>query len=138
MNIYWTNWNSPDPTSDDYASSPNPVDKSGNSRSGNPGSIVDNLLQVTTTVVLGTPVLNGLVAHVVALAPTPTCRIEFVDNLTNILNNNYDDKDFVALVGHSFGGNSVLRVANQTRRKIDLLATLDPDGLEQNGRVVER
>jgi pimeloyl-ACP methyl ester carboxylesterase len=128
--VYETNWNSPDPTSFVYASSHQPT---GGSISGNPGSIYDNLIQAATTVVLGTPVFNNLVAQVDPNAPSPALPNTFVNALSHFLDTNYDDGDFVVLVGHSLGGNSILRVANQTQRKIDLLVPLDPVGWSHTG-----
>jgi hypothetical protein len=128
--IYITNWNSPDPTSFVYDSS---HQNNGGSISGNPGSTVDNLIQAAGTVILGTPIFNTLIASQDPNAPNPSLPNDFINSMTNILNTQYDDNDFIALVGHSFGGNSVLQVANHTNRKIDFLATLDPVGWSTTG-----
>src|SRR5205814_1607185 len=101
--------------------------------SGNPGSIVDGLIRATVKLVVSAPVFDGLVAELDPRSPNPALPNTFVDRLSNILDNDYDDGDFVVLVGHSLGGNSVLRVANQTHRKIDLLAPLDPVGWSTTG-----
>src|SRR5207244_1683662 len=79
------------------------------------------------------PVFDGLVAELDPRSPNPALPNTFVNGLANILDNDYDDGDFVVLVGHSLGGNSVLRVANQTHRKIDLLVTFDPVGWSTTG-----
>jgi pimeloyl-ACP methyl ester carboxylesterase len=113
--VYNTDWNSPDPTA----------------RSVNPGSISGNLLAP----IPGPSLLNFNIPGVSLNATLADPRLPntFVDKLTNILDTQYDDQDFVALIGHSFGGNSVLRVADQTKRKIDVLATFDPVGWSFTG-----
>jgi pimeloyl-ACP methyl ester carboxylesterase len=52
---------------------------------------------------------------------------QFVSDLTRLING-YPSWDHVVLIGHSYGGDSVLKVANQTSHRIDLLAALDPVG----------
>jgi len=83
LEVFVTNWNSPDPTVP----------------SGNPGPF-----------------------------PSPATDDSFVDALTAKLRDEYDDADTIILIGHSFGGDSLLEVVNGLSgvRQIDLLATLDP------------
>ncbi len=42
--------------------------------------------------------------------------------------NTYDDSDTIILIGHSFGADSLLKVAERTDRQIDLLVSLDAVG----------
>src|SRR5207249_6989790 len=100
-----------------YASSHMPE---GGRISGYPGSLVDDLIRQDKTSILGLPVLSGLTAQQDPHGPNPALPETFVRTLSDILDKKYDDGDFVVLVGHSLGGNSILRVANQTVRKIDL------------------
>lgn len=84
IEVFQTNWNSPDPTS----------------QSGNPGPFT----------------------------PDPFSDDLFVFALTTQLLVRYDDADTIMLIGHSYGGDSLLKVVNNLNglRQIDLLATLDP------------
>lgn len=52
----------------------------------------------------------------------------FVNALSGKLELDYNDADTIVLIGHSFGGDSLLKVARrlQGKRQIDVLATLDP------------
>ncbi len=52
---------------------------------------------------------------------------QFVNDLAAKINQ-YPASDHVILISHSYGGDSILKVANATSHKIDLLATLDPVG----------
>ena len=52
---------------------------------------------------------------------------QFVTDLANQINS-YGPSEHVILIGHSYGGDSILKVANATTHQIDLLATLDPVG----------
>ncbi|MCA9076594.1 MAG: LEPR-XLL domain-containing protein [Planctomycetaceae bacterium] len=52
---------------------------------------------------------------------------DFITDMQNFLNI-MEDTDMIILVGFSYGGDSVLEVANATSRNIDLLVTLDPVG----------
>jgi pimeloyl-ACP methyl ester carboxylesterase len=117
-NVYVTNWNSPDPTT--TSGFPGAFGAGDPTKFGFP-VLIDHQN------ILGVDVPTGLNVQPFA-TPNPVSPEQFVANLTNILDTQYDDKDFVALIGHSLGGNSVLEVANRTHRKIDLLATLDPVG----------
>lgn len=106
-----TNWNSPDPTIE----------------SGNPGNgsmLITSLLSFAS----GVPVA-GLIAGLLAV-PSPATDNQFVDALTSKLESDYDDDDIIILIGHSFGADSVLQVAQNLNgiREIDLLATLDRVG----------
>jgi Ca2+-binding RTX toxin-like protein len=132
FDIYETNWNSPDPTSFVYDSSHH---INGGAISGHPGSILSNLLDpIPGPTLFNFNFPTGLKGKVDPNPADPRLPDDFVNTLTNILNTQYDDHDLVVLVGHSFGGNSVLRVANQTTRKIDLLATFDPVGWSFTGQ----
>ena len=53
---------------------------------------------------------------------------QLIRDMANIIDS-YVPSDHVILVGHSYGGDSVLKVANATTHRIDLLATLDPVGM---------
>ncbi len=101
--IYETNWNSPDPTYE----------------SGDPGA---NLSP--------SDIVASVTSGSIPLAADPISDGEFVINLSNILRNEYDDDDTIILVGHSFGADSVFKVAQalEGEREIDLLATLDRVG----------
>ncbi len=116
--VYVTNWNSPDPTS----------------KSGFPGSMLKE--EIDTQNILGTDVPVAI--HFDPMAtPSPVSPEGFITTLTNILETQYDNQDFIALIGHSLGAASVLEVANRLGqikepRKIDFLATLDPVGFSFN------
>jgi pimeloyl-ACP methyl ester carboxylesterase len=59
--------------------------------------------------------------------PDPDSDDGFVSDMVTLLNT-YDDSDTIILVGASFGGDSILKVAQATSRHVDLLAVLDPVG----------
>ena len=59
--------------------------------------------------------------------PDPGSDDGFVSDMVTLLNT-YDDSDTIILIGHSFGGDSILKVAQGTSRDIDFLAALDPVG----------
>lgn len=52
---------------------------------------------------------------------------QFVRDLAGLIDQ-YGSTERVVLIGHSYGGDSILKVANATHHRIDLLATLDPVG----------
>ncbi len=52
---------------------------------------------------------------------------QLVATLTSVINS-LPSTDHVILIGHSYGGESVLDVANHTSHPIDVVATLDPVG----------
>lgn len=56
-----------------------------------------------------------------------TSDAQFVSDLAAKINQ-YPAADQVILIGHSYGGDSILKVANATSHRIDLLAALDPVG----------
>jgi len=108
----FTNWNSPnfyDP----------------NTPSGNPGTFPS-----ATDLLLGASSATAAAAIIVKSAGQPFTDESFVNSLSNKLENEYDDADTIILIGHSFGGDSLLKVANRLQgvRQIDVLATLDPVG----------
>ena len=109
FDIYATNWNSPNPRTD----------------TGNPGHFAFEVSESDSF--FGTTIPKGLRLSVIE-DPSPESPEQFIASLTNTLDTEYDDDDFVLLVGKSLGGNSVLEVANRTVRQIDLLVTLDPVG----------
>ena len=120
LDIYETNWNSPNPRLGD----------------GNPGHFFGNefsdFVQIQTAEIFGKEIPVGATLGF-ADRPEPSTPTPFVDALAQILNTEYDDDDFVVLIGHSLGGNSVLRVSQQTTTQIDLLASLDPVGWSLTG-----
>ena len=115
VDVYETNWNSPDPTSE----------------SGFPGGLfttdLSDLFELRTIDLLGVDVPVGVNISPMN-DPEPGLPNQFISNLSGLLDAKYDNDDFIALVGHSLGGNSVLRVANETSVEIDLLVALDPVG----------
>ena len=117
LDIYETNWNSTNPMM----------------KSDYPGGFFGTDIgygfsaAVINQTVFGVPIPYGLTVDPI-VTPNPVSPEQFITNLTNILDLQYDDDDFVILIGHSLGGNSILEVANRTHTQIDLLATLDPVG----------
>src|SRR5262249_3211542 len=131
FDIYEDNWNSPAPTSFIFDSSHAPT---GGPISGHPGPVLRNLLHpIPRPTLFNFNFPTALKGMIDPNPADPRLPDDFVNGVTNILNTQYDDSDFVVLVGHSFGGNSVLRIADQTVRKIDLLATFDPVGWSFTG-----
>lgn len=108
-----TNWNSPN--FDDP-----------NGPAGYPGRFpgTEELLAMAVA-----PALTPLV--IASTGASPFTDESFVDALSSKLEQEYDDADTIILIGHSFGGDSLLKVANRLKgvRQIDVLATLDPVGL---------
>jgi hypothetical protein len=109
VEYFLTNWNSPDPTT----------------TSGDPGEFPSPVKLVAMA--LAPSLAPIVIADALA---NPVTDESFVDSLSSKLQNEYDDDDTIILVGHSFGGDSLLKVANrlQGKRQIDVLATLDPVG----------
>jgi hypothetical protein len=109
---FFTNWNSPN--FDDP-----------NMPAGNPGRFpgAEDLLAMAAA-----PFAAPFV--VASTGAIPFTDESFVDALSSKLQNEYDDDDTIILIGHSFGGDSLLKVANRLEgvRQVDLLATLDPVG----------
>lgn len=110
---FLTNWNSPN--FDDP-----------NGPAGYPGQFpgAEELLAMAAT-----PLATPLV--IASTGALPLTDESFVDALSSKLEQEYDDADTIILIGHSFGGDSLLKVANRLEgvRQIDVLATLDPVGL---------
>jgi hypothetical protein len=109
---FQTNWNSPN---FDNPSTP----------AGNPGRFPG------TNELLAIAVAPAVTPFVIAsMGAIPFTDESFVDALSTKLQNEYEDDDTIILIGHSFGGDSLLKVANRLEgiRQIDVLATLDPVG----------